>query len=182
MVFVYYLLQRRYENQIRQYHERIRKHEIRTIKIENGLQKLEWEVNQVEDRLQQLKLDQEIAEEAVEIAEKEYEKQLTELKYLIRPFFKELPTDDQLDLAIQSLREQTVDSIHNQEEIKRIKQQMLDLQGDYSTAEFYQAYQEAQEWLIQQQAELRTFLNFLKVIFFSIRRNSRNPELSCLKN
>lgn len=160
MVFVYYLLQRRYENQIRQYHERIRKHEIRTIKIENGLQKLEWEVNQVEDRLQQLKLDQEIAEEAVEIAEKEYEKQLTELKYLIRPFFKELPTDDQLDLAIQSLREQTVDSIHNQEQIKRIKEQMLDLQGDYSTAEFYQAYQEAQEWLIQQQAELRTFPEF----------------------
>ncbi len=167
MVFVYYLLQRRYENQIRQYHERIRKHEIRTIKIENGLQKLEWEVNQVEDRLQQLKLDQEIAEEAVEIAEKEYEKQLTELKYLIRPFFKELPTDDQLDLAIQSLREQTVDSIHNQEEIKRIKQQMLDLQGDYSTAEFYQAYQEAQEWLIQQQAELRTFPEFSESHIFS---------------
>lgn len=82
------------------------------------------------------------------------------MKYLIKPYFLELPDDDQLDLAIRSLREQTVNSIQNEEEIKRIKEQMKELKGSYSTAQFYQAYQDAQNWLAKKQSELRTFPEF----------------------
>lgn len=58
MVFIYYFLQRRHENMLKQYHENIRKHEIRTLKIENGLQKLEWQLEQIDQRLKQLNIDQ----------------------------------------------------------------------------------------------------------------------------
>lgn len=160
MVFIYYFLQRRHEKMLKQYHEHIRKHEIRTLKIENGLQKLEWQLEQIDQRLKQLNIDQKRAAEAAEFAEQEYQKEFTKLKYLIKPYFSELPDDDQLDLAIQSLREQTVTGIHNEEEVKRIKEQMKELKGSYSTTQFYQAYQDAQNWLTEKQAELRTFPEF----------------------
>lgn len=160
MVFIYYFLQRKHENMIKQYHEKIRKHEIRTLKIENGLQKLEWELEQIDQRIKQLIADQKKAADTAEYAEQQYQRELTKLKYLIKPYFSELPDDDQLDLAIQSLREQTVNSIQNEEEIKRIKEQMNELKGSYSSAQFYQAYQDAQNWLSEKQAELRTFPEF----------------------
>ncbi|NLM19654.1 MAG: AAA family ATPase [Clostridiaceae bacterium] len=160
MVFIYFFLQRRHENMLKQYHEEIRKHEIRTLKIENGLQKLEWQLEQIDQRINQLNSDQKKAAEVAEYAEQAYQKEFTKLKYLIRPYFLELPNDDQLDLAIQSLREQTVNSIHNEEEIKRIKEQMEDLKGSYDTAQFYKAYEDAQNWLTEKQFELRTFPEF----------------------
>ncbi|HHU52515.1 MAG TPA: AAA family ATPase [Clostridiaceae bacterium] len=160
MVFIYYFLQRKHDYMMKQYHEKIRKHEIRTLKIENGLQKLEWQLEQIDQRIKQLNGDQKKAAEAAEYAEQQYQKEFNKLKYLIKPYFLELPDDDQLDLAIQSLREQTVNSIQNEEEIKRTKEQMNELKGSYDTAQFYQAYQDAQNWLIEKQSELRTFPEF----------------------
>ncbi|NLJ69941.1 MAG: AAA family ATPase [Clostridiaceae bacterium] len=157
MVFIYYFLQRRHESTIKQYHEKIRKHEIRTLKIENGLQKLEWQLEQIDLRIKQLASDQKKAADVAKNAEQEYQRELTKLRYLIKPYFLELPNDDQLDLAIRSLREQTVNSLHNEEEIKRIKEQMKELKGSYNTAQFYQAYQDAQHWLAEKQLEMRTF-------------------------
>lgn len=160
MVFVYYFLQRRYENQIKQYHSDIRKYEMRTIKIENDLQKLEWEVDQIEQRIRQMNFDQLKTEEVAEVAWDEYQKELKELRYLIKPYFSELPDDNQLEAAIQFLREQTVENIHNEEEIERIQEQMQELRGDYKVADFYQAYQDSQNWLSEKHGKLRTFPEF----------------------
>ncbi len=160
MVVFYFVLQKRQERQIKAYETALRNHQMRKLKIENELQDLEWSLDRIENHIQAFGTERDQLQDDLEQANIIYERELNKLKYLIKPYFTKLPNDDQLDLAIQSLREQTVDSVHNEEKINAIKAEMRELKGHYKPAEFYQQYLEAQDWLRDHQADLRTFPEF----------------------
>lgn len=157
MVVFYYILQKRQENQAKQYQAVVRKHEMRKLKIENDLQDLEWNLDRIENHAEEFDKERSTLTEQVEQAKILYQRELNKLKHLIKPYFTKLPNDDQLDLAIQTLREQTVDGVQNQERIKAIKNDIRKLKGNYHSAEFYQSYLDAQNWLKKHQKHLRTF-------------------------
>lgn len=160
MVIFYFILQKKQENNYHHYQNALRKYEKRTLEIANQLKVLEWELKRYESR--QEDFQHEIFELEEELNEKKIllDKEKKKLKFLIKPFFTELPNDDQLDIAIQILREQTVDTVQHEESIQNINLKMSEIIGQRSAKEFYEDYQEAQNWLIDHQDHLRAFPEF----------------------
>lgn len=160
MVLVYFAWQKRQERSFRQYQQAVRKHDMRKLKIKNDLDNLEWDLNSLEQGGANFQTDLAYLEEEVEKAKKLFDREQNKLKYLVQPYFTNLPDDDQLDLAIRSLREQTVENVQSEERAKQIQKEMTDLLEGMSPDEFYQAYLDAQDWLSRYQTELRTFPEF----------------------
>ena len=156
-VFLYFLIRKKQENNYKRYKEAVRKQRMRTLKIENSLEDLEFSLQKIESR-------SDIYDEEIDALQNEikndieiFERESNKLKYLIKPYFTELPDDNQLDNAISALREKTVDNVHNEEKEKYLKRELQNLRGNLSAAEFYEQYQQAQNWLIEHQNQLRTF-------------------------
>ncbi len=155
MVGIYFFLEKKQETQVKKNQQMTREYEMRKIKIENELEELHWNLAHLEERKKRYAEDlayiQSEVDQAYDISEREKKK----LKYLIQPYFTALPNDDQLDIAIQTLREKTVDSVQLEEKNAALKARMEDLQGDFTTADFQAEYHRAQDWLIQHEHQLR---------------------------
>lgn len=157
MVLLYFLLEKQQVANLKKQQAAIRNYEMRKLKIENDLEDLRWSLERIENRTNDFEEERAAIDREVETAYNNYEREKKKLKYLIQPFFTSLPDDDQLDIAIQTLREKTVDFVQTEERDKAIKEELEELIGEHSTVEFHQLYEDAQDWLSEHQHELKIF-------------------------
>ncbi len=160
MVIFYSLLRKKQESRYRQYKMAVRNQEIRKLEIANQLKELEWTLKRMESHTGDFETEIEQLEQEVAEKKRILDKEKNKLKYAIKPYFTELPDDDQLDAAIQILREQTADTVQNEQKIQALREQMRDIIADRTPSLFYQQYRDAQDWLTRQQSRLRTFPEF----------------------
>ncbi len=160
MAVVYFAWQKRQEISYRQYQQAVRRHEMRKLKIKNDLESLEWNLGLLEQEGSSFDTDRAYLEEEVAKAKDLFDREQRKLKYLVKPYFTNLPDDDQLDLAIRSLREQTVENVQSEEKARRIRREIDELLAGRTSDDFQQTYLDAQRWLSQHQTELRTFPEF----------------------
>jgi len=157
IVFLYFVLQRQHERNYNRYKQAVRNHKMRTLKIENKLQDLEFSLERIENRGGIYDEEILLLTEQLEQIESIYEREKNKLRYLIKPFFTEIPDDDQLDKAIAFLREKTVDNVQSEEKENQIRQEMETLRQNLTAVEFEEQYENAQEWLMLHQSKIRTF-------------------------